>query len=121
MDFNYRIQDKHAGKFVSFVILGVLYSLDKELISIEEAEGFIFMPYIAKLLKKTKVSDALSDVDALVEIIETGCQLEDIESIRPAFLSESINALIEETLSVIKNSKEVGRLVNKEVNVLNRK
>ncbi|SFN76123.1 DUF3969 family protein [Xenorhabdus japonica] len=118
MDFDYRLQDKHAAKFVSFIILGVLYSLDKKLISIDEAEGFIFMPYVSKVVKQTKVPGALSDVDAVVKIINAACELDDLERLRPELLSESIQTLIEETFLVIKNSKEIERLVNKDVSIL---
>ncbi|MDC9591704.1 DUF3969 family protein [Xenorhabdus sp. XENO-10] len=120
MELNYRIEGKHAGKFISFLILGVLHSLDKKLISIKEAEGFIFMPYVSKVLKKVKVSDALSDVDTIAEIIDAACELENVERIIPDTLSDSINELIEETLLVIKNSKKIGRGVHKEVKVIDR-
>lgn len=50
MRLNYSISDKQASKFISFLTLGVLTALDKNLISIDEAEGFIFKPYLAKLL-----------------------------------------------------------------------
>ncbi|OTA14331.1 hypothetical protein Xvie_03792 [Xenorhabdus vietnamensis] len=112
MRLNYNIQDKHAEKFISFLILGVLHSLDKGLISIEEAEGFIFMPSTCAPLKEIKASDAL------IDIIETGCQLEDVESLLPEKLSECVNKMIEDTLSVIKNNKEIGRLVKKRIKVI---
>ncbi|OTA14111.1 hypothetical protein Xvie_03986 [Xenorhabdus vietnamensis] len=109
MKLCYCIEKKHAEKFVSILVLGLLHSLDKKLISIDEAEGFIFMPYVPNVLKKIKASDEL------INIINLGCELEDVASLIPKELPASINELIEKTLLVIKNNDEIGRLVEKEI------
>ncbi|OTA14160.1 hypothetical protein Xvie_03938 [Xenorhabdus vietnamensis] len=111
MKLCYTIEQKHAEKFISFLIVGVLYSLEKKIISIDEAEGFIFQPDEIKSLKKINASREL------IDIIEGGCQLEDVESLIPEKLPKNIRELLQETLSVIRNNKEIGRLVEKVITV----
>ncbi|MDC9591643.1 DUF3969 family protein [Xenorhabdus sp. XENO-10] len=121
MDFYYRIEDKHAGKLVSFIILGVLYSLERELISTEEADGFIFAPYVSQTLEELKADDECVDVKTLAKIIIAGCELDDVRRICPEFLTQSIQELIERTFSVIEKGKAIGYLVQNEVNTIERK
>ncbi|MDC9591518.1 DUF3969 family protein [Xenorhabdus sp. XENO-10] len=111
MKLYYSIEQKHAEKFVGLLILGVLYAVDKKLLSIDEAEGFIFQPHVIDSLKKLKTSDDL------IEIIISGCELENIERLVPEHMPESINDLMQRTASVIRNSDEIGRLVEKEIKV----
>ncbi|MDC9591561.1 DUF3969 family protein [Xenorhabdus sp. XENO-10] len=112
MKLSYHIEDKHAEKFISLLVLGVLHALDKKLISINEAEGFIFKPYVSDLLETIKSSQELS------KIIIDGCLLDDVKDLIPDKLQGEIDALIERTSSVIRNSKEIGRLVEKEIRVV---
>ncbi|EDS4738173.1 DUF3969 family protein [Salmonella enterica] len=109
MKLNYKINQSNADKFIGFLTLGILYCLENKIISIDEAEGFIFKPYLPDLLRK------ISSASELVNIIELGCELEDIESLKPERLPNNINDLFNQTLSFIKNSKEIGRLVEKEI------
>ncbi|WP_352066519.1 DUF3969 family protein [Escherichia coli] len=48
MRIDYSISNEHAEKFISLLVLGVLYSIEKKAISIDEAEGFIFKPSTSK-------------------------------------------------------------------------
>ncbi|QKX43702.1 DUF3969 family protein [Escherichia coli] len=50
MRIDYSISNEHAEKFISLLVLGVLYSIEKKAISIDEAEGFIFKPSTSKTL-----------------------------------------------------------------------
>lgn len=109
MKLSYKINQGHADKFVGFLTLGVLYCLEKGIISIDEAEGFIFKPYVSRLLKEMK------SPEELINIIELGCELEDIESLLPDRLPDNISELFNQTFSMIKNSKGIGRLVDKEI------
>ncbi|MDC9591616.1 DUF3969 family protein [Xenorhabdus sp. XENO-10] len=112
MKLCYSIEKKHAGKFISFLVLGLLHSVDKKIISIDEAEGFIFMPDVYDLLKKIKAPNEL------VNIIELGCELDGVAALIPHRLQANINELIEKTLSVIKNSEEIGIAVEKEIKIV---
>jgi len=112
MQFNYGVDNAHAEKFIGFLTLGVLYSLEHELISIDDAEGFIFMPSVVQVLKEAKLSEEL------INIVASGCELDDIADIVPDHLRGSISELIARVAMVIKKGKKSGRLVNKDLSVI---
>ncbi|EBG5297815.1 DUF3969 family protein [Salmonella enterica subsp. enterica] len=112
MNINYSINSEHAGKFIGLLVLGVLYSIENKVISIDEAEGFIFKPSTAKILREVLRSRELTDV------IDSGCELENIADLIPDDLSGSIKVLIHQTLEFIRNAPEIGRLVDKEITVI---
>ncbi|EML0363891.1 DUF3969 family protein [Providencia rettgeri] len=112
MKFCYNIEQQYANKFISFLALGVLTALEKKLISIDEAEGYIFKPSLVHFLEKIKATEEL------INIINLGCELEDIESLIPEKLQSNIEDLLNKTLSVIKQSDDFGLLVDKEIKVL---
>ncbi|MDC9591740.1 DUF3969 family protein [Xenorhabdus sp. XENO-10] len=105
MKLSYSLHEKHAAKFFNFLILGVLYAVDKKLISIDEAEGYIFKPNLHKLLKKLNASKEL------IEVAKLGCELDDVADIAPEHYQESLDEMIEKALSAIQDSEEVGRAV----------
>ncbi|EMS1065065.1 DUF3969 family protein [Providencia stuartii] len=112
MKLCYNIDDKYANKFISFLALGVLTALEKKLISVDEAEGYIFKPSLVTSLGE------INATEELINIINLGCELEDIESLIPEKLQSNIEDLLNQTLSVIKQSDDFGRLVDKEIKVL---
>ncbi|MEX5757731.1 DUF3969 family protein [Providencia hangzhouensis] len=112
MRLNYSISDKQASKFISFLTLGVLTALDKNLISIDEAEGFVFKPYLAKFLEQ------IDSDEKLIEIINLGCELEDVECLIPEQLQASIEELIQKTITVISQNEDFDWLIDKEINIV---
>jgi hypothetical protein len=112
MKLCYSIDDKQASKFISFLTLGVLTALDRNLISIDEAEGFIFKPYLAKLLEQ------MGSEEKLIDIINIGCELDDVASLYPEDLDVQIKDLLDKTLSVISHSEDLGRLIDREVKIV---
>ncbi|OTA16242.1 hypothetical protein Xvie_02012 [Xenorhabdus vietnamensis] len=80
MTLYYGIDEKYAPKFFSFLILGILQSIDRKHISIAEAEGYIFQPNIPDLLKE------INAPEELIEIAELGCELDDVADIAPSSL-----------------------------------
>lgn len=111
MKFCYNIDEQYAKKFISFLALGVLTALEKKLISIDEAEGYIFKPSLVNSLEE------MNSPEELIDIINLGCELEDVESLIPAQLQASITELIQKTITVISQSEGFGRLVNKEIKI----
>ena len=61
-----------------------------------EAEKFLFSPYIICKLKKKKCNNKI------ITILEEGCELEDIASLLPESLEKNIIALKEQTLKTIE-------------------
>ncbi|MDQ0418838.1 hypothetical protein J2Z48_003043 [Croceifilum oryzae] len=71
-------------RVLSIILLGMLSALEKGLISIEEAEGYLFSPYSFMALREMGISEEI------ISIVEEGCELEDVESLRPEKLLEAI-------------------------------
>ncbi|HBA7198233.1 TPA: DUF3969 family protein [Escherichia coli] len=109
MRIDYSISNEHAEKFISLLVLGVLYSIEKKQYLIDEAEGFIFKPSTSKTL------NAASHSKNLIDIIDSGCELEDISSIIPENLSGNIDKLINQTLDFIRGAPDFGGAVDKEI------
>ncbi|UBX50989.1 DUF3969 family protein [Providencia alcalifaciens] len=112
MKLSYSLADEHASKFISFLALGVLTALDKNLISIDEAEGYIFKPYLSKLLEK------IGSEEKLIDIVNLGCELDDVASLYPEDLQDQIKDLLDKTLSVISHGKSFGRLIDREIKIV---
>lgn len=81
-------------------VIGVLEAIQYNALSIEEAEAYIFSPKYAKYLKT-------QDCDQqVIELIEFGCELEDVESLLPEKLSVTIANLEKKALDLLKEYRE---------------
>ena len=81
-------------------VIGVLEAIQYNALSIEEAETYIFSPKYAKYLKT-------QDCDQqVIELIEFGCELEDVESLLPEKLSVTITNLEKKALDLLKEYRE---------------
>lgn len=78
-------------------IIGTLTSLEKDKISVDEAGAFLFHPGMVDLLKSCHCR---SDI---IELIEEGCELEDVESLIPEALHREINRLCQKSLEILGN------------------
>jgi hypothetical protein len=107
MKLYYSIDKEQSEKFIDLFLLGTLYALKNKVISIDEAEGFIFTPKISKLLSQNNFTNDLSNL-----IIDC-CELEDYESLLPDKLDDRIDELIVNLINMIGKQPEFGRLINK--------
>lgn len=87
-------------KVILINIVGVLESIKNNAITIDEAEKFIFSPYTRK-----KLCDINCDA-RIIEIVEKGCELEDIASLIPECFDEEIARLEEESFQLLKTYSE---------------
>lgn len=90
---------QESERLLSIIQLGLVSALEKEIISIEEAEGYLFSPYTVEKLEKIGLSENI------IEVIRKGCELEDIESLIPDQLLPTIISLKEEILSNMSASQ----------------
>lgn len=111
MRFNYSIDSEHAEKFISLLVLGTLYSIKDEAMSIDEAEVFIFTPSTSRILSEAGYSSAL------VDIIDYGCELEDVADLIPERLTDNVKNLISQTLSLIRARDYVPGTIDKKINI----
>lgn len=71
-------------KLLLINIIGLIEGLKKDLLTIEESEKVLFNPYTMDLLQSKGISKEI------LEIIHLGTELEDIESLIPEKLFESL-------------------------------
>ncbi|ONN51749.1 MULTISPECIES: DUF3969 family protein [Acinetobacter] len=82
-------------KLILLVNLGILHSLKNNYIDINEAEHFLYTPYMLKLLKENNCS-----MD-LINIIHRGTELEDLEGFNIDFKDE-VEKMFKESEGMIK-------------------
>lgn len=88
-------------RFVLITIVGLLNSLQHNVVSIEDTECRFFSPYTYTTLKKMNVNKDI------VELVMDGCLLEDFESLIPDKLDDEIVRIKEKALSLLNKHKNV--------------
>ncbi|EFP4587138.1 DUF3969 family protein [Salmonella enterica] len=111
MRFNYSIDDEYAEKFISLLVLGALYAIKEKAMSIDEAEVFVFTPSTSRILSEAGYSSAL------VDIIDYGCELEDVSDLIPERLTDNVKDLISQTLSLISSRDYVAGTIDKKISI----
>ncbi len=91
---------KRIEKLLLINILGVLEALKNKKITINESEAMIFTPYTFITLKKRGVDKKI------IDIIQEGCELEDVESLCPDKLDDTIEKLRQRTLTLLDEYEE---------------
>jgi hypothetical protein len=90
---------QESERLLSIIQLGLVSALEEEVISIEEAEGFLFNLYTIEKLKMYGFSEDL------IGIIKEGCELEDVKSLVPEKLILNITRLKKQILNNISSSQ----------------
>ncbi|MBC2034750.1 DUF3969 family protein [Listeria booriae] len=85
-------------RIIIALITGISVLLKEKVISIEEAENFLFSPYSSETLKGMGLDAGISNL-----IIDEGCSLEDIESLMPEHLDKSIDSIKDQCMAIYKN------------------
>jgi len=96
MSFLDNIISENEEKILLINIIGVLETLRKRKLSINEAEKFLFSPYFIKKLEKRNCNYEI------IDILERGCELEDIASLLPQNLEKNIIELKEQSLKIME-------------------
>lgn len=91
-DLSYKIKEKRL--LVSMI--GVFELLKEKIITIDEAEAYLFSPRNIKMFKDEGVSEEI------LHILEECCELEDIESLLPERLSMEICEFKNRTIEILK-------------------
>lgn len=69
--------EKVDEKMLLLAIIGSLEAMKNRAVTIDEVEKFIFSPRMIKVLREKKCDKKI------VDIVEKGCELEDINSLLP--------------------------------------
>lgn len=86
-------------------IIGLLTCVQEGVITIDEAEVYMFSPYTVNKLKKYRVCDEI------VNLIECGCELEDIRDLLPQELDKTISELKNRAIGYIKATNQNERWI----------
>lgn len=84
-------------KIILINIVGILEAIKNDKLLIDEAEKFLFSPYMVGKLRIKKCNESI------IDILERGCELEDIVSLIPNKLSKTIDELENMALGLMKN------------------
>jgi hypothetical protein len=87
MDMKLKIsvaKKNEAERLMLITAIGLLDALENELLTIEDCENYLFSPYSVSILEEQCLNKEV------IEIIELGCELEDVQSLRPTKLKEEI-------------------------------
>ena len=87
-------------KIILISIIGTIDAIENNAISVEEGEKFLFSPYMAKLLKDKNCSREI------VEIVESGCEIEDIKSLMPDKFNSMLEDLKRQAYDLLKKYEE---------------
>lgn len=96
MIFVRSVLEKVDEKILLITIVGGLEAIKNKGITINEMEKFIFSPYMVKRLKEVGCHPPI------IELIEKGCELEDIDSLIPEELNAVTEELKREALYILK-------------------
>lgn len=102
---SYDNKDNINEQIVLVDIIGLLTCVQEGVITIDEAEVYMFSPYTVDKLKKSGVSDEI------INLIECGCELEDIRDLLPQELDKTINELKNRAIGYIKNTNQNERWI----------
>ncbi len=92
------IKKSEAERLILVSVIGLLESFENQLLTLEDCENYLFSPYTESILEDKGISEKI------IEIVELGCELEDIQSLMPNRLKEEVNTL---TLQAFECLKEV--------------
>ena len=88
MELNISIKNKDdIERFILILNVGMMTAIKEGVISIEEAENYLYSPYSVEKIRKLGINE---DV---IKLIELGCELEDVESLIPDRLSSVIDEI----------------------------
>lgn len=88
---------KTDEKMLLFAIIGCLDTLQCGGTTIEELERALFSPYMVQMLEKKKGNMKI------IQLIQEGCELEDIKSLLPHSLDETITRLKNDAINIIND------------------
>lgn len=97
-----QLQDKaEIERLISLINLGICAALENQALSIEEAEFYLYSPHTMEQLQELGVAQELIDV------VHLGTELEDVKSLLPEKLSDSIAEIKVESIKLLKSLRSV--------------
>ncbi|MGE7955216.1 DUF3969 family protein [Pseudomonas sp. NPDC089530] len=91
---------EQATRLVSTLAIGLLTSLRSDSITLEEAERVLFTPCTESILRLKGLAPELCS------LILEGCELEDVQSLRPDRLDANVQQLIERFAAILQRDPD---------------
>ncbi len=95
-------------KFILITIIGLMDSLINNVITIVDVENALFSPYTVSILRGKQIDEDI------IELIELGCELEDIDSILPDRLEENILTIKTKAMEILSNKDVYQNIKNEQ-------
>lgn len=89
-------------KIILISIIGTIDAIENDVMSIEEGEKFLFSPHTVYLLNNKNCSPEI------VDIVELGCEMEDIKSLMPDRFNSMLQDLKRQAFDLLKKYDESG-------------
>lgn len=83
-------------RFILILNMGIINSLEKDLITFEEAENYFYSPYTADKLEELGVDKKI------IDLIYHGCELDDVNILVPEKLNDSLKDVKNKTIKLLK-------------------
>lgn len=97
MEMIIQIEDKtEVERLLSILNVGLCAALAQGVLSIEAAEHYLYSPYTLETLQQLGVSPEL------LQVVHLGTELEDVESLLPEKLDESLVEMKELSFKILK-------------------
>lgn len=97
MEMIIQIEDKaEIERLLSILNLGLCAALAQGVLSIEAAEHYLYSPYTLEMLQELDVSPKL------LQVVHLGTELEDVESLLPEKLDESLAEMKQLSLEILR-------------------
>lgn len=85
-------------RFILISLIGMMDALLEDSLTIEDCENYLLNPYSYHLLEEKEINPDI------VTLVHLGAELEDIESILPEKLKESIKDIREKAITLLRNT-----------------
>lgn len=97
MEMVIQVEDKtEIERLLSILSLGLCAALEQGALSIEAAERYLYSPYTLELLQKLNISPEV------LQVVHLGTELEDVESLLPEKLGESLAEIKERSFKILQ-------------------
>ena len=97
MEMVIQVEDKtEIERLLSILSLGLCSALEQGALSIEAAERYLYSPYTLELLQKLNISPEV------LQVVHLGTELEDVESLLPEKLDESLAEMKELSFKILQ-------------------
>ena len=94
-------------RLVAILNLGLCVAIKNQVIDIEEAEQFLYSPFMIKKLLE------IGGDKKIIEIIQAGTELEDLESLLPNELAKSLSQMEKQALQFLTASTKTNPQLEK--------